>query len=92
MGPIDALVHLLNLAGPALGTGLIGACLAKLSWRRELRSTSWSRLVVCSVGPALALVPVSLWFEGRDGRMASYAVLTLACAAGLWWAAFVRRR
>jgi hypothetical protein len=28
---------------------------------------------------------------GRDGRMATYGGMVLACALALWWAGFVRR-
>jgi hypothetical protein len=29
-----------------------------------------------------------LLIQGRDGRMATYLGMVVACAAGLWWAGF----
>jgi hypothetical protein len=29
-----------------------------------------------------------LVISGRDGRMVTYAAMTLACALALWWAGF----
>ena len=44
MGPIDALWHLLNFFAPAFGVGVLTALMAKLLWRRSLRSASLQRL------------------------------------------------
>jgi threonine/homoserine efflux transporter RhtA len=92
MSFLDALNHLLNLFGPALGVGLLASALAKLLWRRRLAAVPWRRLALwaCAAG-ALATLS-GLVLLGRDGRMASYVALVGACAAALWWAGFVRRR
>ena len=88
MGPLDALWHLLNFAAPALGVGLLGAFGAKLMWRRELHAASWLRLAAWAAGAGLgALVAGVLLFE-RDGRMATYLMLVVACGCALWWAGF----
>lgn len=88
MGPLDALGHLLNLLLPALGVGAIAAGLAKLAWWRELRAVPWRRLALHATVPALLALLAGLVIDGRDGRMATYLMLVLACALGLWWAAF----
>jgi hypothetical protein len=91
MGPLDATWHLLNFFAPALGVALITSGLAKLLWRRELGGVTWRRLVLwTATGAALALLAGLLVF-GRDGRMATYALLIVVVAVALWWAGFVRR-
>jgi hypothetical protein len=84
MGPIDAVWHLLNFFTPAIGVGCLGAAAAKGLWRRELAGVRWRRLAGWgSVAGALALLAGLLLF-GRDGRMATYALLVLATAVAFW--------
>jgi hypothetical protein len=91
MGPLDATWHLLNFFAPALGVALITSGLAKLLWRHELSGVTWRRLALWSaMGAALALLAGLLVF-GRDGRMATYALLVAVVAVTLWWTGFVRR-
>jgi hypothetical protein len=88
MGPLDALSHLLNLFLPALGLGSVSAALAKLVWRRELTAVSWRRLAVpASVASALVVLGGLVAF-GRDGKMAMYGAMVVACALTLWWRGF----
>ena len=88
MGPIDALWHLLNFFGPALGVGLITAALAKLLWRRELGGASWLRLSAWAVGCCAAVLVAGLVVFGHDGKMATYGAMVAACAITLWWLGF----
>jgi hypothetical protein len=91
MGPLDATWHLLNFFAPALGVALIASGLAKLLWRRELGGVTWPWLALwAAAGAALALLAGLVVF-GRDGRMATYALLIAAVAVTLWWAGFARR-
>ena len=88
MGPIDALWHLLNFFAPAFGVGLLTALMAKLLWRRSLKSASLKRLGVWAVaGSALALL-AGLIFFGSDGKMLTYGAMVLVCALSVWWAGF----
>jgi uncharacterized membrane protein YfcA len=92
MGPLDATWHLLNFFAPALGVGLLAALATKLLWRRELGAVRWQRLAAFAcAGGALASIGGLVVF-GCDGRMGTYALLVLASAAALWWAAFGPRR
>lgn len=91
LGPIDALLHLLNLFLPALGLALLSAALAKLAWRRELASTTWWSLawpaaLLCALTTLGGLVAY-----GQDGRIGTYAAMALVCALTLWWRGFGRR-
>ena len=86
MGPLDALWHLLNFLAPAVGVGLVTTALAKLLWRRELHSAGFWRLGAwASAAGAIALIAALVAF-GRDGKMAGYGLMLVACALGLWWA------
>jgi hypothetical protein len=90
MGPIDALWHVLNFFGPAIGVGLIASGLCKLLWWRSLKAVPYRRLALSAIAAgALALIVGLIAFrrEGHmaDGRMATYALLCLATALALWW-------
>ncbi len=91
MGPLDALWHLFNFVAPALGVALLAASLAKLSWRRQLAAVPWHRLVLWAAAAGVAALIAGLMVFGRDGKMATYAALVIACALALWWVGFVRR-
>ncbi len=88
MGPLDAANHLLNLFLPALALGSLSAALVKLLWRRELATVSWARLAALAAGAAVAVALTGLLIFGRDGRMATYSAMVLACAITLWWRGF----
>ncbi len=92
MGPLDALWHLLNLFAPAVGVGLLTALFTKLLWRRELKGVGWLRLGFWASGASMLVLLAGLVFFGRDGKMASYGAMLLACALSLWWRGFVARR
>ena len=83
--PLDALWHLLNLFAPALGTGFIATALAKLLWRAELKRVGWLRLGALTSACAIVVLLAGLLVLGHDGRIATYAVMVLAIAFGLWW-------
>jgi hypothetical protein len=91
MGPLDALWHVLNFIGPAIGVALIATALAKLSWRRELMSVSWRRMALWATGASVLSLVAGLVVFGRDGKMATYGLLVVASAMALWWVGFVRR-
>ncbi|MDH4392494.1 MAG: hypothetical protein QE285_13865 [Aquabacterium sp.] len=88
MNAMDALWHLANLVAPALGLGLIAASLSKLLWRRALAPVAWRHLASWATGAAAVALLAGLVLTGRDGRMATYALMVLATAAALWWAGF----
>ena len=91
MGPLDALWHLLNLFGPAVGLGLIAAALAKLAWRRELAAVRWAALALWAAAAAAIATVAGLVLLGRDGKMATYGAMVLGAALALWWRGFLRR-
>ena len=91
MGPLDALWHLLNFIAPALGVALLATALAKLSWRRELAAVPWLRLALWTACAGVLSLVAGLLVFGRDGKMATYAVLVVTSALALWWVGFARR-
>ncbi|WP_295638900.1 hypothetical protein [uncultured Methylibium sp.] len=91
MTALDALIHLLNFALPALLLGSIAALLAKLVWLRALGGVSVLRLAGWASGAALLALVGGLILTGRDGAMATYGAMVVACAAALGWAGWGRR-
>ena len=92
MGPLDALLHLLNFVLPALALGALAAALAKGLWWRELRAVRWWALAWPAAVASLLATVGGLVLLGQDGRMLTYAAMVLACALALWWRGFLRRR
>ena len=88
MGPLDALMHLGNLFLPGLALGALAAALAKLLWRKELAPVSFKRLALPAALAAAAVTLAGLVVFGRDGKIATYAGMVLACALTLWWRGF----
>ena len=93
VGPVDLLWHLLNFFAPAAGMGLIAPTLAKLLWRRGFAGVRWARLAAWVTAASAAALLLGLIAFGRDGKMATYGAMVLACALTLWWFGFgVRQR
>ena len=91
MGPLDALWHLANLFGPAIGLALIAPTLAKGLWRSELRAVRWRGLVQWTALANAGVTLGGLVLLGRDGRMATYAAMVLATTLVLAWRSGIRR-
>jgi hypothetical protein len=91
MGPIDLIWHLLNLlAVPALFGG-VAAVGARLAWRADLGRWRLHRLWLLTAGAAAAVAVMGLLVFGRDGRMATYALMVVAVTLALAWAILRRR-
>lgn len=88
MGPLDAIWHLLNFFAPAVGVGFIAAALTKLLWRHELRGASCWRLGAWAAAANALALAAALALLGRDGRMAGYGLMLVACTLALWWRGF----
>ncbi|HUG24594.1 hypothetical protein [Piscinibacter sp.] len=88
MDVFGGLWHLLNLYASPVGVAFFASLAAKLMWRRRLAGARWIRLWGWSAGCAALATSVGLVTFGSDGKMATYGAMVLACALGLWWAAF----
>lgn len=91
MGPLDFFWHLFNLFAVALLFAGVATAGAKLIWRRALAAVAWRRLLLASGSAAAAVTMAGLVAFGRDGRMATYALMVLAVAAALGWTGLRRR-
>jgi hypothetical protein len=90
MPATDTFWHIANFFAPAVVVGLLAAAATKAIWRRELAGVGWLRLAAWA-GTAMAVVSIGgLFVFERDGKMITYAAMSLACAAALWWAGFRR--
>lgn len=88
MGFFDVINHLLNFFFPALGVALLMAALLRLPYVRRLHVRQvdpWHRTVKINFLVGCAALLLGLVFFGRDGKMATYALLVLAMASSQWW-------
>lgn len=83
MGPIDALIHLLNLFTLPLGSAAIAALLARRFGGAALRATPLKRLFLCSGAAASLVVLLGLLLGGRDGRLLTWGVMVAGIALAL---------
>ena len=84
MGPLDLLIHLLNFVAPALVLAPGVALLSHWFMGKRPPARAWyAQAAINFVATSLVLV-AGLWFFGRDGKMATYAALVVACAASQW--------
>lgn len=84
MGPIDTFFHLLNFAAPALAVGVFTALAARIFMKKRPVAHSWRAQAAINSVVCLLVLLGGLWFFGHDGKMATYAVLVLACATSQW--------
>ena len=88
MDPLAAFWHFSNFFATAGMMGAIAACGAKLVWRRDLQRTRWLALSAYAVAGASVAAIAGLLLFARDGMMATYVAMVLACAFMLWWRGF----
>lgn len=85
MASLDQLLHLLNFLYPAFALGtllaLLGCVLAR---NRPLAPVFVVKSAINTVAGGMALL-AGLWLFGRDGKMATYGALVLACASSQCW-------
>ncbi len=81
MGFFDFINHFFNFLAPAAVVGLLLSLVGP--WFGLKYSSSWSlgRQMVLNTLVGVGVLLCGLFFFGRDGKMASYAAMVLACAA-----------
>ena len=92
MGPLDLLDHLLNFVAPAAVLALLLAGAGRFVARPSGRLPRWWVLALVHFGVGCVVLLGGLVFFGRDGKMATYAVLVLAVATSHWLAIRAWRR
>lgn len=80
MGLIDLFFHLLNFAAPALVVGALTALAARIFMKNRSKAHSMYAQAAINFVVCLLVLVGGLWLFGHDGKMATYAVLVLACA------------
>ena len=84
MDPFLALNHVLNFAAPALAVAVLLVAFSHVFWRKLAKTSGWLAPVAINFVVGCAVLVGGLVVLGRDGRMATYAALVLACATTQW--------
>ena len=85
MAPLDQLLHLLNFFYPAFALGALLALLGCVfSRNRPLAPVFVAKTAINTIAGGVALL-AGLWLFGRDGKMATYGALVVACASTQCW-------
>lgn len=87
MGLIDLLNHLLNFTAPAFVVALLTTFVGSRCVFGKASMPAFPVLAGLGFGAALLVLLAGWWMLGRDGRMATYAVMVLVCATVPWVAA-----
>ena len=80
MNFLDILNHLLNFLAPAMVLGLLLALFAPWLGLKYAPRWSWVRQAGVNIAVGVMVLMVGLVFFGRDGKMATYTAMVLACA------------
>lgn len=84
MTPLAIFLHLCNFAAPALALALLLPFGAYLLDGRRKRTPGLPWQIGANFLVGLTALSVSLWWLGRDGKMAGYTGLVLAVATSQW--------
>lgn len=84
MNLLDIATHLVNFAAPALGLALLLPLAARFLGFTASFGLAWWLQAAIHFVVGLAVLLASLWWWGRDGKMAAYAALALAVATSQW--------
>ena len=84
MAALTFLNHLLNFLAPAVFLSVLLALGARWMWRKSKSALNfWEQLLLNTVLGSVILGGGLAW-QGRDGRLATYALLVLALATSQW--------
>ena len=84
MSLTDLLDHLLNFVAPAFVVGFLCAILGRYSMRRSPRAPAWWAQGVINFAVGVVVLSAGLVVFGRDGMMATYGALVVACGTSQW--------
>ncbi len=87
MSLLGLLNHLFNFVLPALVVGFLLAATAPLLMKKVQPHHSWLIQSTINSAAGLLVLLCGMVFFGRDGRMATYAAMVLACATVQWFTA-----
>jgi len=92
MSASDLFNHLFNFVAPAFSVGFLLALLGRITMRKPAKTQAWWVHGAINFIVGVAVLVVGLMYFGRDGKMATYAALVLACATSQWLVAGGWRR
>ena len=84
MGLIATLNHLLNFAAPAIGLASLVTLGRHFLMKKRAPALSLPAQFAINLVANCAVLAVCLVLLGRDGKMATYAAMALACASSQW--------
>lgn len=80
----DILLHLLNFVAPALALASLLPWLPRFLWKKSNPAPAWWVQIAINFAVGVIVLLGCLWWLGRDGKMAAYALLVLAVASSQW--------
>lgn len=80
----DLSLHLLNFLAPALALAVLLPLLQRLFGGRGQRKGTLTLQMVLNFVAGLLVLTGSLWWWGRDGKMAAYSALVMGVATLQW--------
>ena len=84
MGLLDLLNHLLNFIAPALWVALAVTLFALFFIRNKAIAGIFIVYLAINFVVCCLVLLTGLWLFGRDGKMGTYAAMTLFCATSQW--------
>ncbi len=76
--------HVLNFLAPALWLALLLPLASRWAVRSKVKKPSLGLQMAVNFVLGLLVLGLGLWFFGRDGKMATYGVMTAVSATGQW--------
>lgn len=84
MGFLDLLNHLANFAAPAVWMAVAMSLLARLLMKKVAGALVLPVQAAINFAVSLMMLVIGLGWFGNDGKMATYALMTVACATSQW--------
>jgi hypothetical protein len=84
MGPVDFLNHVFNFLVPALWVAVLVTLMTRLVMRKTPVAFSLSAQVAINFIVSASILGLGLWYFDRDGKMSTYAAMTILCATSQW--------
>jgi hypothetical protein len=84
MGFFDFLNHVLNFLAPAVWLSFVMTLVPRVFKQNRPLKPSLRAMSAINFIASLAALVLGLVFFGRDGKMATYAVMVLVCASSQW--------
>ena len=84
MGPLDAFNHLFNFLAPAVFMAGVVLVASRFLGRKKPVALAWWLQLGLTAAVCSAALVAGLVLFGRDGKMATYALLVVCCALTQW--------